>query len=245
MRRDERPSERTRVRRQPSRGHYDLHTLYSVLDSAHVAHVAFVDGAQPHCIPMLYARLGGRLYVHGSTASRTMRILASGASCCVTVTVIDGLVLARSAFEHSANYRAAIAFGTFRRVDDNDERMTALAAFTDTLIPGRWDEVRPPSANELKATSILSLSLAEASVKMRNGPPSDDDTTDADRDIWAGVVPVTSVFGRPEPSPGLRRSVPLPASVRRLVDARSPDRQRDDAGCERTEDVERPERSPR
>ncbi len=174
----ERPSRRARVRRQPSRGHYDRGSINSVLDAVLVAHVAFADDQQPVCIPFLQARIDDAVYIHGSSTSRAIRILSSGTPTCVTATSLDGLVLARSAFEHSANYRSAVLFGSFAPVTKHDERVVALAAFTNKLLPGRWTEVRGPSPSELKATVILSLVISEASVKMRSGPPSDDESPD-------------------------------------------------------------------
>src|SRR5688572_14255967 len=143
---------------------------------------------------MLYARVGDRIYIHGSTASRAVRALGAGAPACVTVTVVDGLVLARSAFEHSANYDAVMAFGRFTPVEDDAERLLAFEAFTEKLLPGRWDEVRQPSPKELKATEILAMEIEEASVKTRGGPPDDDDSPDAELDTWAGVVPILRTF---------------------------------------------------
>jgi nitroimidazol reductase NimA-like FMN-containing flavoprotein (pyridoxamine 5'-phosphate oxidase superfamily) len=168
-----------------------------VLDAGYVAHVAFVENNQPFCIPMLYARIGGAVYIHGSSASRAIRILSSGVPSCVTVTILDGLLLARSAFEHSANYRSATVFGSFRRITEDSEHMAAFAAFTNKLIPGRWAEVREPSRQELKASQILALPIAEASLKMRTGPPTDDDTPDAERDVWAGVLPLNTFMVLP------------------------------------------------
>jgi uncharacterized protein len=210
-------TERTRVRRQPSRGSYDRAAVNAVLDAGLVAHVSFVENGQPFCIPMLHARVGGDVYIHGSTASRTIRVLASGVAACVTSTLLDGLVLARSAFEHSANYRAVVILGTFRGVETSQERLAAIASFTNKIIPGRWDEVRQPSQKELKATVILAMPILEASVKIRKGPPTDDDSADAEADIWAGILPIRTSFGAPEPSPGLRPDIALPGSVRRLL----------------------------
>ncbi len=210
--------ERSHVRRQPSRGRYDLATINGVLDAGYVAHVAFVENNQPFCIPMLYARIGRAVYIHGSSASRAIRILSSGVPSCVTVTILDGLVLARSAFEHSANYRSATVFGSFRRITEDSERMAAFAAFTNKLIPGRWAEVREPSRQELKASQILALPIAEASVKMRTGPPTDDDTPDAEGDVWAGVLPLITIHGPPEAASGLRSGIPLAESARRLIE---------------------------
>jgi uncharacterized protein len=208
---------RVKVRRGPKKGRYDRESIDAVLDGGLLAHVAFVDGDEPVCIPMLYARVGDRIYIHGSTKSRAVRALAAGAPACVTVTVVHALVLARSAFEHSANYDSAMAFGSFAVVEDPDERMRAFEAFTEKLIPGRWDEVRQPNATELKATEILAMEIGEASAKVRTGPPDDDDSADAERDTWAGVVPIVSSYGPPEPSPGLRPGIAVSESVRRLL----------------------------
>ena len=219
MRRRDSPSERVRVRRQPTRGRYHAEAVHAVLDAGLVAHVSFVDAGQPYCIPLLQARIGDAVYIHGSTASRAMRGLAASAPACLTVTLLDGLILARSAFEHSANYRAAVVVGAFRCVSDADERQAAFAAFTNKIIPGRFDEVRPPNRKELKATLILALPLVEASVKLRTGPPTDDDSPDAAIDTWAGVLPLHTAFGTPEPSPGLRANIPLASSAQRLLAA--------------------------
>lgn len=213
---------RIKVRRGPKKGRYDRESIDAVLDRGLVAHVAFVEDEEPVCIPMLYARIGDRIYIHGSTASRAVRALGAGAPACLTVTVVDGLVLARSAFEHSANYDAVMVFGRFTPVADDDERLRALEAFTEQLLPGRWDEVRQPSPKELKATEILAMKIDEASVKTRSGPPDDDDSPDAELDTWAGVVPILRTFGAPEASPGLRADIPLSASVRRLLALRAP-----------------------
>ncbi len=208
---------RSRVRREPKRAAYDRATIDAVLDRGLVAHVAFLDGGSPFCIPTLSARVGDCVYVHGSSASRMMRLLAGGAEACLTVTVLDGLVLARSAFEHSANYASAILLGRFAAVDDPDELMAAYEAFTEKLLPGRWSEVRPPDRRELKATLILGMPVDEATAKVRTGPPEDDDTPDAQLDTWAGVLPIVTAFGEPEPSPGLRPGIPLAESVRRKL----------------------------
>ena len=210
-------SDRVRVRRGPTKGRYDRASIDGALSRGLLAHIAFFDGRDPCCIPMLYAHLGASLYIHGSTASRAMRALAGGAAACVTVTIVHGLVLARSAFEHSANYEAVMAFGTFERVDDEAERLTAFEAFTEKLLPGRWAEVRGPNAQELKATTILAMPIDEASAKVRTGPPDDDDSPDAERETWAGVIPILSSFGTPVPSPGLRPDITLSPSVRDLL----------------------------
>lgn len=213
------PTARTRVRRQPTRGRYDTASVHAVLDAGLFAHVAFVDDGQPYCIPMLHARVDDAVYVHGSAASRALRVLAGGVPACLTVTLLDGLVLARSAFEHSANYRSAVVLGSFERVEEREERLEAFEAFTNKLVPGRWDEVRGPSEQELKATWILALPLEEASVKERTGPPSDGETPDAALDTWAGVLPVRTAFGAPEPAPELPADADLAPSVRRLLES--------------------------
>jgi uncharacterized protein len=208
---------RIKVRRAPKKGRYDRATIDSVLDGGLLAHVAFLDEGEPVCIPMLHARIDDRVYIHGSTKSRMIRTLAAGAPACVTVTVVHGLVLARSAFEHSANYGSAILFGTFAAVEGAEERMRAFEAFTEKLLPGRWDEVRQPNAKELKATEILALEIDEASAKLRSGGPDDDDSPDAELDTWAGVVPILTTYGAPEPSPGLNPGIEPSESVRRLL----------------------------
>jgi nitroimidazol reductase NimA-like FMN-containing flavoprotein (pyridoxamine 5'-phosphate oxidase superfamily) len=204
-----------KVRRAPKRARYDRESVYRVLDRGLVAHVAFVDQGRPFCIPTLYARAGDRVLIHGSSASRMVRQLAAGAPACVTVTMVDGLVLARSAFEHSANYDSVVLLGTFELIAD-DEKMAALQTFVERLIPGRWDEVRQPSRKELKATQVLALPIDEASVKTRSGPPDDDESADATLDVWAGVLPLHESFGAPVPSPGLRPGIRLSPSVEQL-----------------------------
>jgi nitroimidazol reductase NimA-like FMN-containing flavoprotein (pyridoxamine 5'-phosphate oxidase superfamily) len=214
-----RTSGRVRVRRGPKKGCYDRAAIAAVLDRGLLAHVAFAVDANVYCIPMLYARAGDKVYIHGSTASRALRRLAGGAAACFTVTIVEGLVLARSVFEHSANYESVIVFGRFAAVAGEAERLAALEAFTEKLLPGRWSEVRAPSRQELKATAILAIPITEASVKRRSGPPDDDDTPDAALDTWAGVIPLVTSFGTPIASPGLQPDTPLSASVRGLLAA--------------------------
>jgi hypothetical protein len=209
-------SPRIRVRREPKRGRYDQEAIYRVLDRARIAHVSFVVDGQPYCIPTLYARVGDQLLIHGSAASRMVRLLASGAPACVTVTILDGLVLARSAFEHSANYDSVVVLGSFGAVGEQ-QKLAALEALTQALLPGRWREVRPPSRQELKATAILAMRITEASVKTRTGAPDDDDSPDALIDTWAVVIRITTSYGTPEPSPGLRAGIRPSRSVQRLL----------------------------
>ena len=217
-------SGRVRVRRGAELGRYDGVTVEAALDRGLMAHVAFVDDGVPYCIPMLYARAGDEIYIHGSTGSRAVRTLARGGPVCLTVTRLDGLVLARSVFEHTANYESVVVLGAFRVVEGAGERLAAFEAFTEKLLPRRWSEARAPSRKELSATVILAMPLQEASVKARTGGPDDDDSADAELDIWAGVVPITASFGRPEASPGLRPGITLPASVQSLAGNDVPDR---------------------
>jgi nitroimidazol reductase NimA-like FMN-containing flavoprotein (pyridoxamine 5'-phosphate oxidase superfamily) len=184
----ERVPERLRVKREPQRAVYDRETIAAILDEALICHLGFEVDGQPYVIPTLHARVGDVLYVHGSAASRMLRHAAAGAPVCVTVTLLDGLVLARSVFNHSVNYRSAIVFGT-ATLAEGEEKLTALRALTEQLAPGRWDEARQPTDTELKATWILSLPLDEASAKVRTGP-EEDEPEDLDLPVWAGVVPV-------------------------------------------------------
>ena len=177
-----------RVKREPHRGAYDRETIDAILDEALLCHLGFQVEGRPTVIPTLHARVGDRLYVHGSAASRMLRHAASGMPMCATVTLFDGLVLARSVFNHSVNYRSVVVFGTATLVDDAEKR-EALRALTEQLAPGRWDEARQPTAKELKATSILSLPLDEASAKVRTGA-EEDEPEDLDLPVWAGLVPV-------------------------------------------------------
>ena len=183
-----RPPDRIRVRREPQRALYDRETIEAILDEGVLCHIGFEIEGQPYVIPTLHARVGDKLYVHGSAASRMLKHAESGAPVCVAVTLFDGLVLARSVFNHSVNYRSAVVFGTATLVE-GDEKRNALRALTEQLAPGRWDEARQPSEQELKATWILSLPLDEASAKVRAGGP-EDEPEDLELPVWAGVVPV-------------------------------------------------------
>ena len=219
---DEQTSPRVRVRRDPAKGRYDRASVEAALDRGQVAHVAFVDGGFPYCMPMLYARAGGVVYIHGSTGSRAIRTLASGVPACLTVTRLDGLVLARSVFEHTANYESAVVLGRFRPVEGDGDRLAAFEALTERLLPGRWSEARRPNPRELAATVILAMPIDEASVKLRSGGPDDDDSDDAGLDVWAGVIPVTASYGEPTASPGLRSGLPRPPSVVSLLASGAP-----------------------
>jgi nitroimidazol reductase NimA-like FMN-containing flavoprotein (pyridoxamine 5'-phosphate oxidase superfamily) len=206
------PTPRTTVRRLPNRGLYDRETIAAILDEGLVCHVGFVAEGQPFVIPTIYARDGERIYVHGSAVSRMLRTLAGGVPVCVTVTIVDGLVLARSAFNHSMNYRSVVVLGT-ATVVEGEEKVRALETIAEHAAPGRWREVRGPSANELKATLVLSVPLDEASAKVRSGPPEDEDE-DYALPHWAGVLPLSLVAGSPIPDPRLPAGTALPPSVR-------------------------------
>ena len=202
-------TERTKLRRIPKRGVFDRETIYGILDEGFICHVGFSVGEQTFVIPTAYARSGDTLLIHGSAVSRMMREMAGGIEVCVTVTLIDGLVLARSAFHHSMNYRSVVIFGRAKLMSNTDEKSAALRAFTDHVIPNRWTEVRPPNEKELKATTVLSLPIKEASAKVRSGDPVDDEV-DYDLNVWAGVVPLTLVQGKPIKDARLSSQIGLP-----------------------------------
>jgi nitroimidazol reductase NimA-like FMN-containing flavoprotein (pyridoxamine 5'-phosphate oxidase superfamily) len=206
---DFKATERTRLKRLPARGSFERETVYRILDEGLVCHVGFVANGEPVVIPTGYGRSGDTLYVHGSAASRMLRTLAGGVRVCVTVTLLDGLVLARSAFHHSMNYRSVVVFGTASAVEDAEEKVEALRAITEHIVPGRWAEVREPDEGELRKTLVLKLPLAEASAKVRTGPPIDDEP-DYKLPVWAGELPVrlTACALVPDPrlAPGLEPS---------------------------------------
>jgi nitroimidazol reductase NimA-like FMN-containing flavoprotein (pyridoxamine 5'-phosphate oxidase superfamily) len=206
-------SDRVRVRRLPDRAVYDPARVHAILDEALVCHVGFVVDGQPFVIPTIHARVEDRLYFHGSAASRMLRALKDGVPVAVTVTLVDGLVLARSAFHHSMNYRSVVALGTAREVSDPEEKRAALDAIVEHVVPGRTAEVRPPSANELKATLVLCLPLEEVSAKVRTGPPLDDEE-DYALPCWAGVIPLRLEPGAPVDDPRLAAGIEAPAGVR-------------------------------
>lgn len=212
---DRAPSKRTTVRRNATRAAYDRATVDAILDAGLVAHLGFVQDGQPYVVPTLHARSGDVLYVHGSAASRTLRELGGGVPACVTVTLLDGLVLARSVFEHSINYRSVMVFGDLTRIEEPDEKLAALRALSDGLLPGRWHDVREPSDQELKATAVLGMALDECSAKVRSGAPDDGDSPDAELDAWAGVIPLEVVAAEPRPDPLLRPGIAPPGYVTR------------------------------
>ena len=194
---------RSTLRRLPNRGSNEIEAVYAILDEAFLAHVGFVVDGQPFVIPTLYGRSGDKLYLHGSAASRMLRAQEAGEPVCVPVSLVDGLVLARSAFHHSINYRSAVVFGTARKIDDPERKNEALRVISEHLIAGRWDEVRAPHSQELKATTVLELTIEEASAKSRTGPPIDDEA-DYALPVWAGVLPLALKTGEPEPDARLK-----------------------------------------
>jgi nitroimidazol reductase NimA-like FMN-containing flavoprotein (pyridoxamine 5'-phosphate oxidase superfamily) len=200
------PTNRTQVIRLPKRGDYSQETIYSILDAGFLCHVGFVVDGQPIVIPTGYGRSGNTLYVHGSSASRMLRTLAAGVEVCVTVTLVDGLVLARSAFHHSMNYRSVVLFGTAMLVESAEEKTEALRVISEQIVPGRWKDVRWPTEQELKATKVLALPLSEASAKVRTGPPADDEE-DYALNVWAGILPLSVHAEQPVSDPRLSSDV--------------------------------------
>jgi nitroimidazol reductase NimA-like FMN-containing flavoprotein (pyridoxamine 5'-phosphate oxidase superfamily) len=207
------PTKHTQVKRLPKRGKYDRETVYAILDAAFVCHVGFCVEGQPYVIPTNYGRSGDTVYLHGSAASRMLRALSEGVPVCVTVTLVDGLVLARSAFHHSVNYRSVVMLGTAQLVEDPAEKMEALRLFTEHVMKGRWDEVRWPTEQEMKATTVLALPLEEVSAKVRTGGPVDDEA-DYTLPVWAGVLPLEMVRKEPIADPQRKADQPLPAYIK-------------------------------
>jgi nitroimidazol reductase NimA-like FMN-containing flavoprotein (pyridoxamine 5'-phosphate oxidase superfamily) len=204
------PTPRTTLKRLPQRGSYERESVYSILDEGLVCHVGFLQDGLPFVIPTAYGRAGDKLYIHGAKASRMMNLLRDGGQVCVSVTLLDGLVLARSAFHHSMNYRSVIIFGVAAAVEDPSEKYGALKCFTEHIMRGRWAEVRPPTKAELNGTTVLSLPLEEASAKVRTGPPLDDEE-DYELAVWAGVLPLKTVAGELVPDPRLQDETQAPA----------------------------------
>jgi len=206
-------TERTKLKRLPKRGRFDRETVYGILDEGFICHVGFAPEGQPFVIPTGYARVDDKLYIHGSQASRMLRTLSNGVDACVTVTIVDGLVLARSAFHHSMNYRSVVVFGRATLVEDQEEKSAALLALSEHIVRGRWADVRQPTEQELKLTTVLRLPLEEASAKIRTGPPLDDEE-DYALPIWAGVVPLKLVAGEPVADPRLSEGIEAPPYAR-------------------------------
>jgi nitroimidazol reductase NimA-like FMN-containing flavoprotein (pyridoxamine 5'-phosphate oxidase superfamily) len=208
-------TKRTELRRLPNRGSHDADAIHAILDAGFLAHVGFQVNGQPFVIPTLYGRSEDTLYLHGSAVSRTLTELAAGVPACVTVTLLDGLVLARSAFHHSMNYRSVVAFGNARKVEEASQKQRALRIISEHLIAGRWNDVRPPTEQELKATAVLEFSIEEASAKIRQGPPLDDED-DYRLPVWAGVLPLRVEAQRAIPDSRLANGSEVPRYVLRF-----------------------------
>ncbi|HKR01322.1 MAG TPA: pyridoxamine 5'-phosphate oxidase family protein [Pyrinomonadaceae bacterium] len=206
------PTGRTTLKRLPARGNYEREMIYKILDEGFVCHVGFVVENRPVVIPTGYGRKGETLYLHGSAASRMLKTLREGVDVCVTVTLVDGLVLARSSFHHSMNYRSVVIFGRAEVLEDENEKMEALRSFTDHVMRRRWEEARLPTRNELRATMVLALPLHEASAKIRTGQPIDDEE-DYELPVWAGVLPLRLAFGEAIPDPRLPEGTALPGYI--------------------------------
>ncbi len=212
-------TERTKIARKPDRGRYDRETVHAIIDEALYCHVGIVVNERPVVIPTAHWRQGDRFYMHGSRVSRLIEVMAAGADICVTVTLLDGLVLARSGFHHSMNYRSVVIFGQAAPIEGREAKLAAMRAFMERIAPGRWDELRPPTEKEIAATGIVALMLDEASAKVRAGPPADDEA-DYAHPVWAGVVPVAESLGEPVPDPSLAPGIALPAYLGRLAGAK-------------------------
>lgn len=207
---------RTQVKRVPKRGQYDLETVCSILDAGLICHVGFAVEGQPFVIPTAYGRIENQLFIHGSPASRMLKSLQKGIDICVTVTLLDGLVLARSAMHHSMNYRSVVLFGKAELVHEREEKLQALYAFTEHVMAGRWAETREPNEQELQGTTVLALPINEASAKIRTGPPIDD-AADYELPHWAGVIPLRVQAGEPIVDPKLTEGIGLPEHVERYL----------------------------
>lgn len=205
------------VKRLPKRGFYDKETIYGILDQHFLCHLSWEDQGQPYVIPTAYGRKEDTLFVHGSSKSRMLSALADGRPLCMVVTLIDGLVLARSAFHHSMNYRSAVIYGHARELE-GAEKMEALRIISDQILPGRWDEVRPPNEIEMKATTALAIEIDTASAKIRTGPPGDDDE-DYDLPVWAGILPVSLMYHTPIEDPAMKMKLEVSASVKSRFNA--------------------------
>ncbi len=211
--------DQNRVRRVPERGIYDKSSIYEIVDAALICHVGFVVDGRPFVIPTLHARIDDEIMLHGATTSRLIRHVQAGNEVCITVTHVDGIVLARSIFHHSMNYRSAVLFGRGQLVEGNEAVMAALKAFSERLMPGRWADSRPPNAKELKATSVVTIPIDTASAKVRVGPPGDEEE-DYELAYWAGVLPLRVAAGEPVADGRLPEGVPVPDYIRNYVEER-------------------------
>ncbi|HWT82247.1 MAG TPA: pyridoxamine 5'-phosphate oxidase family protein [Candidatus Methylomirabilis sp.] len=210
------PTPRSQVRRIPERGHYDFETIASILDAGLLCFVGYSVNGKPYVTPTAYWRTGNHVYWHGSSASRMLRTLETGVDVCLTVAHMDGLVLARSAFHHSINYRSVMLFGTAHKLAEESAKAQALEAFVERLFPGRWTELRPVTSQELKATTVLRMAIEESSAKVRTGPPKDDEE-DYTWPVWAGVLPIQATLGAPIPDPRLPETIQGPKYLSHLA----------------------------
>ena len=213
-------SDINRVRRVPERCRYDKETVYSIVDAALICHVAFVQNGRPFLIPTLHARIGDEILLHGATTSRLIRHVQAGHELCLAMTHVDGIVLARSVFHHSINYRSAVLFGQGYSVDGDEATLAALEQFTERLLPGRWADSRPPNRKELKATAVVAIPIDTASAKVRTGPPGDDEE-DYALPHWAGVLPLKQTFGEPQADGRLAADTAIPDYILNFIGERS------------------------
>ncbi len=214
------PTEKTKVNRLPKRGFYDKDTIYKILDEGIICHVAFTLKDKPFIIPIAYVRTGDSIYIHGAKSNRMMNTITDGNDACITVTLLDGYVLARSIFHHSMNYRSVVVFGKGELVEDREEKITVLRAFSEKIMPGRWDDVRQPNEKELYSTSVLRFHIEEASAKIRTGPVADD-KEDYDLNVWAGVLPVKTTFGDPQKDEQLKKDITMPGYLLDFVSSKN------------------------
>ena len=205
---------RNQVKRKPDRGRYDKATIYPIIDEALFCHVGFVLDGQPYVIPTIHARQGDRILLHGAKGSRMLQSIQEGGPVCITITLLDGLVLARSVFHHSLNYRSVVLFGRGELIEGREEKLAAMEVVTEHMIRGRWREARQPTPQELDATAVVAVPIESASAKIRTGPPIDDEH-DYDLAVWAGVLPIRQAVGEPEKDPRLKDGIPLPPFVKR------------------------------
>lgn len=207
---------RSKINRIPSRGYYDRETIYKIIDEAFYCHVSFVIDNQPYIIPTIHARMNDEIVLHGAKANRMLKHISEGNEICMSVSLMDGLVLARSVFHHSVNYRSVVIFGKGRELKDKTEKLNALQAITDHLLPGRWEDARQPNEKELNVTTVVSIKIDEASAKIRTGPPKDE-KEDYDLAVWAGIIPITQKFNLPEIDAELNDEIELPGYVKKII----------------------------
>jgi len=213
------PGKKIKVNRIPERGFYDSETINKIIDEALYCHISFIQDGHPFIIPTIHARMNDHLVFHGAKASRLLKQISSGEEIAVSITILDGLVLARSVFHHSMNYRSVVIFGKGKLIENKIEKLNALEAITNHIIPGRWNDARKPNEKELNATSVVSLKIDEASAKIRSGPPKDEEE-DYDLPVWAGVIPFSKKFEQPKEDPKLKSGILLPDYIGKLINSK-------------------------